>query len=96
MALQHTDVIDAATLHEGWALLAMYHFEDWSQPEEKLLQLQRKFQTYLRFIDTGAYLIRFADRPVRMKLICTETPPESILQRCKMYTIEIDGPTVSI
>jgi hypothetical protein len=74
MALEDENAIDAAGIEKatGSIFLTIADAWDWQDEQEHLKALQQKFNSYLRFIDTGELLDTFpvaAFRPVIIDLI---------------------------
>lgn len=93
MSLDHPKRVDAATTRDGWTILTIHHFEDWTPLPLRVEQLREKLGTYERFITTPQYLMRFSERPVRIELSTASEVPETIRRICQSWSVTILEPS---
>jgi len=91
VSVSHPDVIDAVTLRDGWAVLSIYHFDDWAPVEERVEQLRRKVICYLDHVASVRFQSAFWNRPVRIELVSADEPPAEVLAICRENDIVVEA-----
>ena len=89
MSVSNVDVVDAATLRDGYAVLSIFHFESWEPLGERIEQLRQKLATYEVFIGQPRFLMHFYAAPIRFELVSMEDPPEQVLEICRDYGVTV-------
>lgn len=92
MALERTDIIDAATCLDGWTVLRIHQFEDWEPVDRRIEELHLKMQTYEAFLLSQRYEMRYADYPVRIELITNNPAPHEVRGLCARWGIHLLEP----
>jgi hypothetical protein len=97
MTLVQTNVIDAiGTEHDGTVVLSIIDGWDWSDPDDHLVALQDKLNTYFGFVETGELLIEYPsaeNHPIRIALVSRLPIPNeavALLEQADLVAAQLD------
>jgi hypothetical protein len=81
VSVERRDVVDVVSIDKktGHVILTISDHLDWSNSMEHQTTLQRKFNRYLAFVESGEILTRYPDargRPVAIKVVFKFKPDQ--------------------
>ena len=91
MSLSTPATIDAVMVRDGWAVVAIYHFDGWDDPDALTELLRHKLATVESFVRSPSFLSRFHRSPVAVELNCSDAPPASVLDVCRRAGVRVPG-----
>lgn len=95
MSLYDTERIDAAHVRDGWAVLSIYHFDEWKNSDEMEMFLRAKLETYDAFINSVRFLHSYYMAPVSIELQVSEIAPPAIRRLCADRGVMLLDPTTT-
>ena len=90
MSVDRTEVIDALSIRDGWAVLSIHQFEPWDEMDEPDEALRRKLATYFEFVEGPTFQEKMHRRPVRIELVSRDAAPESVREVCAQLGVTLD------
>lgn len=91
MSVSSTEVIDAVTVRDGWAVLSVHEFGEWDELEDPEILLERKLALYFDHVESARFQSRLHRVPVRVELVSREPVPEDVRAVCRRLGVDVVG-----
>lgn len=89
MSIDRTDTVDAVAVRDGWAVLSIHQFGEWSEIDDAEEATRRKIRTYFQYVQGPRYQEKLHRLPARIELVSVHPVPPTVKVLCELFGIDV-------